>query len=69
VIKEKLARKKMQRNKRTVVLAHADLAPLTERILSRMGPEGEVMRTRLKHFLRERALPDAARPRERKEKT
>ena len=59
----------MRRNKRTVVLAHEDLAPLTERILSRMGPEGEVMRTRLKHFLRERALPDSALPRESQGKT
>jgi hypothetical protein len=52
----------MPRNKRTVVLAHEDLAPLTERILGRMGPEGAVIRSRLQHFFRERARPPSDPP-------
>ncbi len=45
----------MKRNKRTVVLAHEDLNPLTEHILATMGREGSVIRRRLKNFYRERA--------------
>lgn len=45
----------MKRNKRTVVLAHEDLNPLTEHILAAMGREGSVIRRRLKNFYRERA--------------
>jgi hypothetical protein len=45
----------MKRNKRTVIMAHDDLTPLTERILSQMGKEGSSIRKRLKHFYRERA--------------
>lgn len=44
----------MKRNKRTVIMAHDDLTPLTERILSQMGREGNSIRKRLKHFYRER---------------
>lgn len=46
----------MKRNKRTVILAHAELSPLTERILAAMGREGLRIRRRLKDFYRERAL-------------
>lgn len=45
----------MKRNKRTVILAHEDLNPLTEHILAAMGREGNVIRRRLKNFYRERA--------------
>jgi hypothetical protein len=46
----------MKRNKRTTVLAHEDLAPLTEHILAKMGKEGLVIRKRLKTFYRTRTL-------------
>lgn len=48
--------KTMKRNKRTTVLAHEDLAPLTEHILAKMGKEGLTIRKRLKTFYRDRAL-------------
>jgi hypothetical protein len=44
----------MKRNKRTTVLAHEDLAPLTEHILAKMGKEGLAIRKRLKTFYRNR---------------
>lgn len=44
----------MKRNKRTMVMAHEDLTPLTEHILSQMGNEGSSIRKRLKLFYRER---------------
>ena len=47
---------KMKRNKKTVVLAHEDLTPLTEHILAKMGKEGALLRRRLKSFYRDRAL-------------
>jgi len=56
----------MRRNKRTVVRAHEELAPLTERILSRMGPEGTEVRARLQDFFQERARPGPAPGRERR---
>lgn len=46
----------MKRNKRTTVLAHEDLTPLTEHILAGMGKEGLTIRKRLKSFYRTRAL-------------
>jgi|UniRef100_A0A7C5EQ75 hypothetical protein len=46
----------MKRNKRTTVLAHEDLAPLTEHILASMGKEGLTIRRRLKSFYRTRVL-------------
>jgi len=46
----------MKRNKRTTVLAHEDLAPLTEHILAKMGKEGLAIRKRLKSFYRNRTL-------------
>jgi hypothetical protein len=49
----------MKRNKRTTVLAHEDLTPLTEHILTKMGKEGHAIRKRLKTFYRARAVnPD-----------
>ena len=44
-----------RRNKRTEIMAHIELAPLTEHILANMGPEGESIRKRLKMLYRERA--------------
>ncbi len=46
----------MKRNKRTEVVAHEQLAQLTDRILTKMGPEGTAIRQRLKRFYRERAV-------------
>ena len=46
----------MKRNKRTTILAHEDLTPLTEHILDKMGKEGLAIRKRLKSFYRTRAL-------------
>ncbi len=46
----------MKRNKRTTILAHEDLTPLTEHILTKMGKEGLAIRKRLKTFYRTRAL-------------
>ena len=46
----------MKRNKRTTVLAHEDLAPLTEHILAKMGKEGLAIRKRLKTFYRTRTV-------------
>ncbi len=45
----------MKRNKKTIVLAHEELTPLTEHILANMGKEGNLIRKRLKSFYRERA--------------
>lgn len=46
----------MKRNKRTTILAHEDLSPLTEHILTTMGKEGLAIRKRLKTFYRIRTL-------------
>ncbi len=46
----------MKRNKKTQVLAHEELTPLTEHILTNMGKEGSAIRERLKMFYRERAV-------------
>jgi hypothetical protein len=48
----------MKRNKRTMVMAHEDLTPLTEHILTQMGNEGSNIRKRLKLFYRERTTSD-----------
>jgi hypothetical protein len=45
----------MKRNKRTEILAHEELTPLTEHILGAMGKEGAAIRQRLKLFYREKA--------------
>jgi hypothetical protein len=45
----------MKRNKRTTILAHEDLTPLTEHILTKMGKEGLTIRKRLQNFYRDRA--------------
>lgn len=44
----------MKRNKRTTILAHKCLTPLTEKILACMGREGMVIRRRLLLFFQER---------------
>jgi len=54
----------MLRNKRTEARAHGDLAPLTELILRRMGPQGEALRRRLQDFFRERARRRPGEPQE-----
>lgn len=46
----------MKRNQRTVAVANQELAPLTEHILSQMGPKGLDIRKRLQRFYQERAL-------------
>ncbi len=46
----------MMRNKRTEVRGHADLAPVTEHILSQLGHKGTVIRRRLKLLYGKRAL-------------
>jgi hypothetical protein len=47
----------MKRNKRTTIVAHEDLTPLTEHILTKMGKEGLAIRKRLKTFYRTRSIP------------
>lgn len=44
-----------KRNRRTVIMAHVKLAPLTEHILEQMGEEGNDIRKRLTLFYRQRA--------------
>lgn len=46
----------MKRNQRTRAVATLELTPLTEHILSQMGPKGLDMRKRLQRFYQERAL-------------
>ena len=46
----------MKRNKRTEIMGHEDLTPLTEYILAQMGDGGADIRERLKIFYRLRAL-------------
>ena len=50
----------MKRNKRTEVVANVRLAPLTDKILTKMGSEGSVIRQRLRRFYRERSISDGA---------
>ena len=47
-----------KRNKRTDIMAHVELAPLTETILAQMGQEGASIRERLTVFYRQRACRD-----------
>jgi hypothetical protein len=51
-----------KRNKRTEIMAHEDLSPLTEEILARMGQEGATIRQRLKTFYRSRSLENHGLP-------
>jgi len=48
----------MKRNKRTTLGAKISLAPLTEKILARMGPEGAVIHQRLLHYFQQQANPE-----------
>lgn len=48
----------MKRNKRTEKVFKQTLTPLTERILTRMGPEGAAIRRRLWRFYQERRAPE-----------
>ncbi|MHB9074598.1 MAG: hypothetical protein ACYC6G_13860 [Desulfobaccales bacterium] len=50
-----------KRNKRTDILAHIELAPITEQILAQMGQEGADIRRRLTVFYRQRAIKDCGR--------
>jgi hypothetical protein len=59
----------MKRNKRTEIMAHENLTPLTEEILARMGNEGADIRNRLKDFYRQRALKNRIRIQEHLDKT
>ena len=47
-----------KRNRRTDSMAHVGLAPLTEQILTQMGPEGASIRKRLKVFYGQRACKE-----------
>jgi hypothetical protein len=44
----------MKRNKRTEIMGHEELNPLTEQILAQMGPAGADIRKRLKTFYRQK---------------
>ena len=46
----------MKRNKRSIIMGHEDLTPLTEHILAQMGDEGVDIRERLKKLYRRRYL-------------
>jgi hypothetical protein len=46
----------MKRNKRTEIMGHQDLTPLTEYILAQMGDEGAEIRERLKNLYRRRSV-------------
>ena len=50
----------MKRNKRTEIMGHEELNPLTEQILAQMGPAGADIRKRLKIFYRQRASKNPA---------
>ncbi len=50
----------MKRNKRTKILAHDSLTPLTEHILAEMGEAGNAIRRRLKRFYQAKALDNDA---------
>ena len=50
----------MKRNKRTEIMGHEELNPLTEQVLAQMGPEGADIRKRLKTFYRQRANKNPA---------
>jgi hypothetical protein len=52
----------MKRNKRTEIMAHEQLTPLTEQILAQLGQEGSAIRRRLKNFYRQRAQDTRPRP-------
>ena len=46
----------MKRNKKTEVVAHGKLDPLTDQILAKMGQDGTAIRQRLKRFYEERVV-------------
>ena len=46
----------MKRNKKTEVVAHGKLTPLTDQILAKMGQDGTAIRQRLKRFYEERVV-------------
>ncbi|MFA5110550.1 MAG: hypothetical protein WC443_04005 [Desulfobaccales bacterium] len=58
----------MKRNKRTEIMAHEELTPLTEFILAQMGTEGANIRKRLKKFYRRRGSKEQCRYEEHREK-
>jgi hypothetical protein len=47
-----------KRNKRSDIMAHVELAPLTESILAQMGRKGANIRERLASLYRQRACID-----------
>ena len=55
MLKKNIRESMMKRNKRTEIMGHDELNPLTEQILAQMGPEGADIRKRLKIFYRQRA--------------
>jgi hypothetical protein len=50
-----------KRNKRTDIMVHVELAPLTESILAQMGQEGANIRKKLKVFYSQRTCTDHCR--------
>jgi hypothetical protein len=55
MLKKNIRESMMKRNKRTEIMGHDELNPLTEQILVQMGPEGANIRKRLKIFYRQKA--------------
>jgi hypothetical protein len=55
MLKKNIREPTMKRNKRTEIMGHEELNPLTEQILTQMGPEGADILKRLKTFYRKRA--------------
>jgi hypothetical protein len=53
-LKKNIRESMMKRNKRTEIMGHDELNPLTEQILAQMGPEGADIRNRLKIFYRQK---------------
>jgi hypothetical protein len=56
MLKKNICESMMKRNKRTEIMGHEELNPLTEQVLAQMGPEGADIRQRLKIFYRQRAI-------------
>lgn len=56
LVKKTIRESTMKRNKRTEIIGHTDLTPLTDLILAQMGPEGDDIRKRLIKFYRQRAI-------------
>jgi hypothetical protein len=58
MLKKNVREARMKRNKRTEIMGHEELNPLTEQVLSQMGPGGADIRKRLKTFYRQKVSKD-----------